>query len=142
MSAAGVNLTPRVRELFNLVTAEKIGGASTMSTKKKKGCLKDVVIDYSQNPIRRCFTSGEGYLHTLCTSSHLYHMGLDRIILPSEHLWLQGHNPHVIQIPSSLSPEEVRCLAGEGMALPSLAMSVFCRAVGSGFGIGTASSEG
>lgn len=117
--------TDRVRAIINMVVAEKIHGLRKRTKKSIKKQVKDTIIDLSQNPCRKNFTTSAGVAHTMCASAHLVHLGQSRMILPREMLWLQGHNSRTTKIPEFLSPEDLRRLSGEGMALPCLGVCIW-----------------
>ncbi len=85
---------------------------------------EDLVVDISQSHARRPM-SDQGVLRTLTTSSRLYHYGLDRMLLPREHLLMQGY-AHTVCIPKSMKDDDVRSLAGEGIFLPCLGQILWC----------------
>lgn len=126
----GINQTERVRGLLNLVVCERTLGDKGSKKKKctraaVKKAVQGVVVDISQNPCRRSFTTKEGYVHTLCTGAELVHLSRGTAVTPQENFFLQGHNPHTTVFPSSMSFEDIRKLAGEGMALPCLALCIW-----------------
>ena len=86
--------------------------------------MKDVMLDYSQNPFRRAFTNSCGRNYTLTTSTTLYHFGRDRILLPPEYMRMQGWDSTMV-VPGDMTATELRVLAGEGMALPCLASVLY-----------------
>ena len=81
--------------------------------------LNETVIDVSQSHGRRPFSTS-GVARTLTTSSRLFVLSQRRLLLPREHLMLQGFLESV-EIPASVSDTAIRHMAGEGMALPCLA---------------------
>ena len=129
----GLRLTPRTREILNLVVAEKTQHLKVKSRKNMQKVLKGVVVDLSQNPCRRNFTGSTGIAHTLCTSSDLYHLGRGAQILPAEMLWMQGHNPKVTVLPDEIAPTTFQKLAGEGMPLPCLGLCIWAIYLTKGF---------
>lgn len=131
----GYHVGERVSAILNMLVAEKLTGIMDRSLWNKQNALQaiqPVILDVSQNPGRKAFTGNNGIAHTLCTSSHLLHLGLGRVLLPVERLLLQGHNAHQLRFPRdtsgrcSMSPRKIRCLAGEGMFLPSLGLLMWC----------------
>jgi hypothetical protein len=116
-----------------MVVAEKTKHLPKKSKNAIRDSIANIVVDTSQNPCRRNFTSAEGNMHTLCTSSSLYHFGRDSAILPCEMMFLQGHNPMTMQIPHDMKAGDLRKLAGEGMPLPSLALCVWAQFLTKGF---------
>ena len=126
----GCNVTRRIRGILNCVVAARLKGEES---RKKKHCLeklKGVMVDVSQNPVRRAFTPAHGINHTLCTSSTLVDLEHGRSILPAEHFLFQGHNIEKLQFPrefsngGSISNKQYRQLAGEGMSLPCLGVVI------------------
>lgn len=85
-----------------------------------EAALKGMFLDVSQSLHRKAYTQG-GVNRCLTTSSLLYSYEHDRIVTPLEMLYFQGY-PRTLKIPMSLSPSELKDLAGEGMTLPCLAM--------------------
>ena len=102
------------------VSAYKRAKLETTGEALQHGLHNDLFVDVSQNHVRRPLSCKDGNLRTLLTSSMLYHYGTDRVLLPVEHLFLQGYD-HEVVIPDGVSSEDVRKLAGEAIALPSLA---------------------
>ena len=152
----GVSLNGRTRSILNLVAAEKYlklascdgGGAATQKTRQPKArarsrpttqlhklqqALRHTVVDLSQNPARRKFSGSDHVAPTMCTSANLVHLGLMRAILPQEMLYMQGHNPCTTVFPQSMSGDQIRKLAGEGMALPCLALCIWSQFLVKGF---------
>ena len=126
-------LTRRVDAILNLVTAEKCKTLKLKTTKTILKKLKDVIVDVSQNPARRNFTNEKGFVHTMCTSANMVHMGLQRVVLPREMLWLQGHNMRTTIVPKKMSQQDIRKLAGEGIATPCLGVCLWGLCVLKGF---------
>ena len=125
-----------------MVVADRV--VSAQQKEKKKGTvakktlawasklLSETVVDCSQNPVRKPFNHTSTW-PTLCTSSVLYHFGLDRVLLPIEHLHLQGHTEATAVVPDSLSQSEIRSLAGEAMPLPVLGLLILSLLLTKGF---------
>ena len=91
--------------------------------KTRADILKEVsktIVDVSQNPCRRNFTPVHGTNHTLCTSSHLCHLGQMRTVLPAEMMLMQGWNSETLVVPDGMTNKSMRVLAGNGMFLPCL----------------------
>ena len=86
---------------------------------------QELFIDVSQNHVRKPLSNASGELRTLLTSTRLYHYGSDRLLLPVEHLALQGYSPEIV-VPQELSAKDVRDMAGEAIALPCLATVMWC----------------
>ena len=129
VSICGLEMTPRIRAILNLVVASKIAGKHCVTKAAILVAISTTIVDVSQNPCRRAFTPKSGVNHTLCTSSRLVHLGLMRVLLPVEAMLMQGHNIHNLKFPGvgqgALSNHQIRCLAGEGMFLPSLGMLIW-----------------
>lgn len=128
-----LRMTERVRGLLNLVVAEKTQCLKRKTKKQMQTALRKTVVDISQNPGRRNYTTSLDLAHTLCTGSQLVHLGLGRMLHPKGHLWLQGHNPNVTSFPERMSLNSTRKLAGEGMALPCLAVCIWCQFLVKGY---------
>ena len=90
----------------------------------RRDALKDTLLDMSQSHERRPFSNGEDIARCLTTGSWLYSYRLDRVLLPLEHLLLQGY-PVSTRIPEKMNDKDVRDLAGEAIALPCLAVVVW-----------------
>lgn len=122
-----VPATDRVKDLMDCVVADK-GRKDGKGLSAKAACqevkIKDVILDISQSHQRPTFTDNAGVLPTMTTGSHYYSFRADSMLASIEHLMLQGH-PRSVTIPESLKPADVRALAGEGMALPSLATAIW-----------------
>ena len=120
MKGSGMSQTDRVKQLLDAVATEKLGlGNLDLPWDQKKKLLKNVYCDVSQNPKYRPYTSKEGITGCLSTSTMLYSFARDGAVLPFELLLFQGHRRD-IKLPSSLSSNQTRDLAGEGMSLPCL----------------------
>ena len=122
----GVPATDRVKDLLDCIVAQK-GRDGDVNLSAQKACQKvksqDVFVDISQSHLRPTFTDRSGFLPTMTTSSLYYSFRSDSMLAPIEYLMLQGHS-HESKL-ASLSPAEVRTLAGEGMSLPSLGVAIW-----------------
>lgn len=128
------NLTPRIASLLDLGAIATLGSGKSAANAvaearktndwgKIQHSMKDIYIDVSQNPVRQPWTNKDGVTKCLTTSSMLYSYGLQRMLLPVELLFLQGHRRNVT-IPTRMAPRSVSLLAGEGIFLPSLGLLV------------------
>ena len=124
----GLEKSKRVMSILNLALCEKMKGKAAKGRGKmtKKKAARGLVVDVSQNPCRNKFTTKQGMNHTLCTSTVQVHVGKRRLITPREMLYEQGH-PTSVKLPADMPMSAVRRLAGEGMALPSLATCLWCQ---------------
>ena len=128
--AKGVPGTNRVQQLLEVVAADILlhlgNGHDVLSQSfdKKKEYLQDVYCDTSQNPAFKAVSNSNGVAPCLCTSSTMYSFGRDRMLLPFEHLLMQGHT-RSLRIPKNMSPSQIRSLAGEGICLPCLGTIVW-----------------
>ena len=95
--------------------------------------IRNTVVDTSQNPGRRPFSGDDDVLHTMCTGATLAHLGRGRMILPEEMMYLQGHNALRTCFPDDMSANDIRKLAGEGMALPCVGLCLWCQYLLNGF---------
>ena len=128
----GVKHTARCLEIIDLVALQTMVWSPYRDPVKKgqrdrvwmKNQLNKVLVDLSQNPVRRCFTKN-GKTPCLTTSSMIYSFSRDSALLPLEHMLLQGHR-RTISIPDQMSGKQLKELAGEGMSLPCLALLVWC----------------
>ena len=91
----------------------------------KQGVHSDLVVDISQNHVRKPLSDSSGFLRTICTSSLLYHFSADRLLHPLEHFFLQGYSDQLV-LPQSLSVRDLRSMAGEAICLPCLGSIVWC----------------
>ncbi len=129
----GLPNTERVFQIVDLAAMQAVGGTPEMVVKAKKDGpflrkkLSDLVLDVSQNPDRHAYTKN-GKFPCLTTSSFLYWYHRDGILVPLEHMLLQGHR-RTLEIPDTMTPRLLRQLAGEGMSLPCLGLLVWCMAM-------------
>ena len=121
----GLEKNSRVMSILNLVVCQKLQGMKRTSANVRK-VVQHLIVDVSQNPCRNSCTNKKGVNHTLCSSTVQVHVGLQRPITPRELLFQQGH-PSTIEIPEDVSMSSVQKLAGQGMALPSLATCLWCQ---------------
>lgn len=130
MKARGLSLTPRIREILDLVAAERLKSfcglkqAASSTWEQRRELLRGVYCDVSQNPKFASYTNAQGITGCLATSSNLYSYGRDRVVLPIEYILIQGHR-RGMQFPHDMRSSEIKCLAGEGMFLPSLASVIW-----------------
>ena len=125
----GFNPTARIMCILDLVTIEVLGGAeATVSVMNKppnerreviENTMAGIIVDLSQNPIRRAYTNVRGISKCMTTASQLYAFERDRRILPREQMFWQGHGRN-LKIPPSMSPGQLHDLAGVGISLPCL----------------------
>lgn len=115
----GLEMTPRVKDLLDCIVIERMVAEGSSLTDALQG-LGHTIVDVSQSHTRRAYTSPDGVHKCLTTSSQLYSMGHDRVIMPLEMLWFQGY-PRQLKIPMALSASHLKHFAGEGMCLPCLA---------------------
>ena len=135
--AVGMPKSDRVKAILNVVAAVKLKEkgiklGNPLPFSVKKDLLKNVFCDVSQNPKRSSFTNSRGVTGCLATSTALYSFGHDRIVLPVELAMFQGHR-RGFQYPSSISSNQIRDLAGEGMCLPCLGTIIWCMYLTKGF---------
>ena len=141
LKAVGLRMNSRVKSLLDLVVTDvivhylqrnpKTAQKAARSRAWARKVMSGTVVDTSQNPGRRPFVMR--HIGTMCTSSHLYHFGRDAVILPLEMLFLQGH-PSRTEVPyDKMSATHARRLAGEGIALPCLALVVMSLLLTKGF---------
>ena len=76
LKVSGLKMTNRILSLLNMVVAEKTKHVKKKTKKSLKSAIRNVVVDISQNPVRRSHTTKDGFAHTLCTGSRLVHLGL------------------------------------------------------------------
>ena len=139
MKAVGIPQTERVREIIEMVALEKLkqkgvdlGKVESMTFSTKQTLLKDVYVDVSQNPKHKSCTNAKGITGCLATSTCLYSYGRDRVVLPTELSMIQGHRRGFF-FPETMSSNQIRDLAGEGMNLPCLGTILWCMYLTKGF---------
>ena len=103
--------------IFDLNRATSTGGL--------KALMSDIYVDVSQNPARKPWTNRAGVSKCLTTSTQMFSLARDRMVLPLELLYLQGHTREV-RVPPSMSQSSIRNLAGEGMHLACLGTLLYC----------------
>ena len=121
----GLTKTPRVLDLVDMVFIEAMKGnkKKQRTFEEAQEFLSDVFLDVSQGHSRKInqrasAARAKGITPTLTTSSEVYSFGLDRVITPLELMALHGH-PENVNV-SSMTPSQVKKLAGEGMAVYSV----------------------
>ena len=123
---AGMRLNDRKKDLLDVVVADRMYRSKKLhqglDSKQIAELMKDVWLDVSQSHSRKVTSTAPR--RTLTTSSEVYAFGRDRVLLPTEHLALQGHFAPTLKLP--LTARQVRSLAGEGMALPSIGSVLWC----------------
>ncbi len=131
--------TPRERAILNMVAIDKLVSGQFKPLKNGKSkdtqvfeALRHCVVDLSQNPCRRSFTSQQNMKHALTTSTRAVHLGEWRVVVPRELMYMQGH-PRSKVVPPETSQTWLRGLAGEGMALPCLGVCIFAQNLVKGF---------
>ena len=127
MKGLGLPATDRVHALVDTFAFDCLKTACNfeflrMTFSEKKALLKNCYIDISQNPRYQNPTSPTAAC--LCTGTVFYSFGLDRVLLPEEHLLLQGHS-RGFRLPDSMRQASIRSLAGEGICLPCLGTVVW-----------------
>ncbi|CAE7038707.1 unnamed protein product [Symbiodinium sp. CCMP2592] len=122
----GISHNARVKEVLDLAVLQYLGrtGCSDGSEGGVRKKCQDLYTDVSQNPNRKSFTAASGSSRCLTTSSTIYSHGRDRVVLPLEMLFFQGHTVDV-KIPDGMKQRSLRSLAGEGICLPCLATLLF-----------------
>lgn len=127
----GIKPGPRILAILGLVTIEILGGAESTAkllsehpsvyVPKIVTAMEGIIVDVSQNPIRRAFTNNKGISKCMTTSSQLYSYKRDGLILPREQLYFQGHS-RALKFPPKMSQKSIHDLAGVGISLPCLGM--------------------
>ena len=113
--ATGLSCTPRVLDLLDCVAHQNM---LDRKTGKVLDAVDGVLVDVSQSHARRRYTKEDNIAHCLTTSSCLYHFSRDSALVPAEYFHLQGHGDWTQD--AGLPSRKLRCLAGEGIALPCL----------------------
>ncbi len=127
-------LHPRETSLMDLAALSKLGGdaVALVASAKRTGdwsaiisSMDGVFVDLSQNPCRQPWTNfSTNVSKCLTTGSSLYSFAKQRLVLPVELLYFQGH-PRTITLPDGMSNRSATALAGEGIALPCLGSLVY-----------------
>lgn len=139
-SYLGIRPTSRVLAVLDLVTIEILGGAqqAVQIMKRRDGekviekAMEDILVDISQNPIRRAFSNQDKIAKCMTTSSCLYSFKLDRVVLPFEQMLIQGHTTS-LQLPGTMTQKSIQDLAGMGICLPCLGLIVVAMLATTGF---------
>lgn len=121
----GLEKNERIKAILNMAVCEKMKDMKKCASNVKK-VSRELLVDVSQNPARARMTNASGLNFTLCTSTVAVHMGLQRLVVPREYLYLQGF-PKTICLPDAVPLASIKKMAGEGMALPSLGLCVWCQ---------------
>ena len=114
----GVTMNPRVKDLLDIFIIRKMKEIQ-LPLDKLEPHLKDCFVDVSQSHQRHTATR-QGVNKCLTTSSLMYSYGQDRLLMPIEHIYLQGY-PRSFKVPHHASATDLRDFAGEAMCLPCLA---------------------
>ena len=86
--------------------------------------LADKLIDISQSHERRPLPGGTN--RCLTTSSRLFWFQQRRLLTGIEHMLLQGYTlPMITAVPKTVSNNDLKDIAGEGIALPCLGSIVW-----------------
>lgn len=125
-------LTPRVQSLLDLAVLAKLGTeAKTLVSRREwkeiQARMQHTFVDISQNPCRQPWTNptaANGVSKCLTTGSEIYSMGLQRMVLPNELLFFQGHS-RAVCIPENMTRRSLTALAGEGICLPCLGSLIY-----------------
>lgn len=138
----GAGLNGCSKRVFDLVDCVALDTCKRQKTTLKDApkALEETLLDFSQNHVRRPFSNREGVARTLTTSSQLFSFGLNRVCAPLEHLLLQGYQQDTV-IPTSMTPTDVKHMAGEGIALPVLGMVVWSVFLTKGFPLPSSSAR-
>lgn len=130
----GVPKTPRVLELLDLVCLQtmshfaktaKISQKDMFSGTNMAKALENQFVDVSQSCSRMVATTQKGVTPTFTTSSQVYSFRLDRLLTPAEIMLIHGHSKQT-RFPLDFTPAHLRRLAGEGMAVYSVATVIWC----------------
>lgn len=132
MKLCGLQKNKRVMAILNMAVLQKLKPVqrkNSVQLKHIKRACKTLIVNVSQNPNRgNLLTPDSGYNHTLCSSSLQIHLGLCRLITAREMMYQHGH-PRDMVVPSDMSVHSLRQLAGQGMALPSVATCLWCHSI-------------
>ena len=129
-SLPGLKKVPRILEVLDLAVLGYLGEQlrPNMSMRDMQEQCSELFTDVSQNPARRSYThraqDQSNVSKCLTTSTVLYTHGRDRLVLPQELLYFQGHSLDV-RVPPGMKASALRDLAGEGICLPCLATLIY-----------------
>jgi hypothetical protein len=117
--------TERVKDLVNVCAAECLVRHREEKVRQPNwsrwGWVTDVLADVSQSHSRKTFTNSLGVNPCMTTSSIFYSFGMDRALIPLDHLKMQGLPAQTMSFPIGITQANMRDLAGNMMFLPSLA---------------------
>ena len=125
--AACLPKTARVQEILDTYAFDRLKARTQrdvqsildMPMSEKRKILRHDYVDVSQNPRYIAKNHDDGQMSCICTGSNVYSFGRDRVLLPVELMYLQGHR-RGLEVPDNVRCSRLRQLAGEGMSLPSL----------------------
>lgn len=120
----GIKHNIRNLDMIDIIACKKTVGQKRTDA-NMKSALQNVFVDLSQGLKRWPCTSDDGTTHCLTTSSELYSYARDSAVLPLELLFLHGHDPKKIRMPTGMKHSDIQALAGEGIALPCLAVMLW-----------------
>ena len=126
----GLSRTSRVLEVLDLAVIGYLTKPGTSSSllslepAELRGKCTELFTDVSQNPVRKCHTSQAGLSKCLTTSSVLYTHTRDRVVLPLELMFFQGHVVDM-KVPATMRQRSLKSLAGQGMCVPCLAVLIY-----------------
>ena len=126
----GLAVTPRILEVLDLAAIAHMGGGVKAAEVCRLGAgavreaCAGLFTDTSQNPCRKCWTHA-GINKCLTTSTELYCHARDRVCLPIEKLFFQGHDLNRLKLPAGVRQTVLHELAGEGICLPSLGLIIY-----------------
>lgn len=115
--AKGLKVTPRVKDIMNILVA-KVMKSNDMCCRDAKKVVDDVILDVSQSHTRSASTY-RGLHKCICTSTVMYTFRHDRAIHPLETLFAHGY-PRTLRT-TGLSTSAMKEFSGEAMNLPCLA---------------------
>jgi hypothetical protein len=125
-AAFGGAATPRVQAILDLGAAPHLQPTQwQLPFSEKRELLRHVYCDVSQNPCRLTCTNAAGVTGTLTTSALLYSYHRNDLLLPFEHLLLQGHR-RSFSVPAHITGQQLRALGGEGIFIPCLGTILWC----------------
>lgn len=125
--AEGLTLTTRIKDIMDLVTAERMReqrvAAQHATRERLDELMQRTFLDVSQSHERRKFSHEGQILPTVTTSSMLYSFGLDRVVKPEELFRWHGY-PRTLVFPECLSAASLKVLVGNSMSAPCLAQAI------------------
>ena len=117
----GLVLNPRSKDLLNICFGAHLrkAGLALWLSQEAKDSVQELYLDVSQGVQREPWNRAGGEAPCLTTSTALYAFGKDRLVCPQELARMMGW-PDQFEVPAMVSPQKLRQMIGNGIALPCL----------------------